>query len=130
VRRPVNIARWAVRRAGLAEQVHLVPGYSTLPGDAGRMELPPAPRWRLRALPCPGGWDLLVVDGDHTFQGCYLDLVHGAAGLAPGGPRVVVVHDYLGISDVRRAVRSWRGRRRGAEFHVVPSRCGTALIRC
>jgi hypothetical protein len=93
IRRPVALARAVVSRARLEREVELVRGYSTLPLDHGRMRLPFAPRWRLSALAAVTSCDLLVVAGDHPFAGCRLDLEHGTALLAAGGPRVVVVHE-------------------------------------
>jgi predicted O-methyltransferase YrrM len=126
IREPVAIARTVVAASGLGRYVQFVRGYATLPFDRGRMALPVAPTWCLRDLPC-GEYDLLVVDGDHTFNGCYLDLVHGAARLATDGPRIVIVHDYLGIREVRAAVRDWADTVLPAERRVVPSRCGIVL---
>jgi hypothetical protein len=128
VRRPVVLAREVISRAGIDREVELVRGYSTVPLDRGRMRLPFAPRWRLAALAGVTSWDMLVVDGDHTFEGCRLDLEHGAAQLAVDGPRVVVVHDYLGIHEVRAAVRAWKETKQGVSKRVVPSRCGIALL--
>jgi hypothetical protein len=49
--------------------------------------------------------------------------------LAPDGPRLVVVHDYLGIPAVRDAVRTFMRDHQVEELKVVPSRCGIALCR-
>ncbi|HEX2095314.1 MAG TPA: class I SAM-dependent methyltransferase [Longimicrobiaceae bacterium] len=131
VRDPVSKARGAVSAAGLAGRVRFVAGYSTIPGDGDRMDLPERPNWRLRHLArAENGFDLLVIDGDHTFNGCLLDLVVGAAGLAPDGPRLVVVHDYSGIPAVRRAVKVWCASRADVRLRVVPCRCGIALLHC
>jgi predicted O-methyltransferase YrrM len=127
IREPVAIARAVVGAAGLASHVRFVHGYATLPLDRGRMSLPVAPTWCLLNLPC-GRYDMLVVDGDHTFRGCYLDLVHGTARLAQDGSRLVIAHDYLGIPEVRAAVSSWADEVLPAERKVVPSRCGIALM--
>ena len=124
---PVAMARRVVRFAGLERQVHFVRGYSTMPLDAGRMLLPAAPTWQLTQLSLRT-IDLLVIDGDHTFLGCYLDLVHGAAALSPSGPRAIVCHDYLGIPDVRKAVEFWRRSRQVRADRLVPSRCGIKFL--
>ena len=129
VREPVAIARAVIGVAGLGPYVHFIRGYSTMALDGERMALPVAPTWCLPALSCSGRYDMLVVDGDHTFRGCYLDLVHGAAGLASTGSRLVIVHDYLGIPEVRAAVCAWTGEALPAEQRVVPSPCGIALMR-
>jgi Methyltransferase domain len=124
VDQPVALARRVVERSALGDKIRFVQGYSTMPLDAGRMFLPSAPKWRLPELNRMVRTDMLVVDGDHTFLGCYLDLVYGAAGLASGGPRVIVCHDYLGIPDVRRAVRLWRDSQRPRDERLIPSPCG------
>jgi methyltransferase family protein len=126
VREPVEIARRLVATAGLDRCVHLVRGYATVALDGNRMQLPVAPLWRIDVVP-PA--DVLVVDGDHTYEGCLLDLVHGAQALAHDGPRLVVVHDYLGIPTVRDAVRAFMRECQVEELKVVPSRCGIALFR-
>jgi hypothetical protein len=126
IREPVEIARRALVVSGLDSRVRLVRGYSTLALDSERMRLPVVPLWRLGAVP-PA--DVLVVDGDHTFDGCLLDLIHGADRLAEDGPHLIVVHDYLGIPEVRGAVRAWLRDRRPKELKIVPTPCGVALIR-
>jgi predicted O-methyltransferase YrrM len=125
---PVAIARRVVDSAALTQHVRFVRGYSTVPLDRGRMRLPAAPPWQLLRVPCRGRYDMLVVDGDHTFRGCYLDLIHGAQGLRSRGPQMIVVHDYLGIPEVRRAVQRWAGKRKAGLPTVVPSPCGIALF--
>jgi hypothetical protein len=126
VREPVEIARRLLATSGLDRCVQLVRGYATLALDGDRMQLPVAPLWRLDVVPAA---DVLVVDGDHTYEGCLLDLVHGTRALAPEGPRLVVVHDYLGIPTVRGAVRAFMREHEVEELKVVPSRCGIALCR-
>jgi len=127
VDRPVDIARAAVARAGLSAVVRFEQGYSTVPLDAGRMQLPTAPSWRLteamRAMPA----DLIVVDGDHTPLGSHLDLAYGSRGLAADGPSLVVCHDYLSIAAVRDAFHAWRDTAHPRFVHVVDSPCGIAI---
>lgn len=125
---PVTVAREVVARAGFTKRVHFVKGYSTVPGDAGRMRLVSAPTMQLLAVAHQTRFDMIVVDGDHTYQGCYLDLYHGSCGLNAAGPRIIVVHDYLGISDVKRATRIWRSEQKALRMKVVPSPCGIALL--
>ena len=72
---------------------------------------------------------MLVVDGDHTLLGCFNDLYYGAAGFELTGPRRIVVHDYLGIPDVKKAVRKCKSFLGSFEIKIVPSPCGIALIR-
>ena len=125
---PVAIAREAVSRAGLDHVVRFVRGYSTIPLDAGRMTLPRAARWRLASLRGQPGVDMLVVDGDHTFLGCYLDLHYGHACLAPDGPRVIVCHDYCGIPEVKQAIKRWERTVRPRDMRLVPSPCGIRFL--
>jgi methyltransferase family protein len=121
---PVAAARKAVGRARLEANVTFVRGYSTVPLDSGRMRLPDAPTWQLTRLPPYGAIEMLVIDGDHTFLGCYLDLSFGSAGLSSHGPRALVCHDYNGIPHVRRAVRLWRQTQQVRVERTIPSRCG------
>ena len=121
---PVSVAKRVAAHAGLGDRIRFVRGYSTMPLDAGRMFLPTAPTWRLPAINRTLRTDMLVVDGDHTFLGCYLDLVYGAEGLAADGPRVIVCHDYLGISAVRQAVRRFRDSQNPSVERLIPSPCG------
>lgn len=125
---PVSIARRATQAAGLDSHIHFIRGYSTLPFDCGRMSLPREPHWRLLCLPSATAWSMLVVDGDHTYLGCYSDLEHGSPKLAEADTGLVVVHDYRGISEVRRAVKDWTTQHGASRMAVVPSPCGIALI--
>jgi hypothetical protein len=128
VENPVVIARKAVDRAGLQRQVRFVRGYSTIPLDFGRLEPTGAPRWRMTQLLRHVAPDMLIIDGDHTCLGCYLDLEYGAAGLAADGPRLIICHDYLSIFEVRRAVRLWIERAKPRYFRLIRSRCGLAMM--
>lgn len=125
---PIAWARTVIRAARVGHRISLVRGYSTLPLDAGRMVLVNAPTWRLPALRRAGGFDMLVVDGDHTFLGCYLDLTYGARLLDPRGPRIIVCHDYLGIPDVHRAVQRWSETARPRAEVVFPTPCGIKVM--
>lgn len=127
VSEPVSIARRVVKDAQLSEQIRFLKGYSTLPLDAGRIKLDPRPHWQLHKISQMLSYDMMVIDGDHTFLGCYLDLVCGAPGLSRQGPRVIIVHDYLGIPDVQKAVNKWRAQS-SPLMKVVPSSCGIALM--
>lgn len=128
VSEPVSIARRVVKDARLGEQVLFLKGYSTLPLDATRIKLAPRPRWQLQKISRMLSYDMMVIDGDHTFLGCYLDLVYGAPGLNQQGPRVIIIHDYLGIPDVQKAVNKWREQSAPLAMKVVPSSCGIALM--
>lgn len=126
---PVNIAREAVSSAQLQSEVILVKGYSTVPNDESRMDLVPGKSWCLTEIAEKVAYDMMVIDGDHTFLGCFNDLYYGAAGLSIKGPRLMIVHDYLGIPAVKEAVRKWKSSHNSVEIKIVPSPCGIALIR-
>jgi predicted O-methyltransferase YrrM len=125
---PVAIARSAVQAAGLDNYIQFIEGYSTLPLDDERIELVEAPHWQLQKLARDTGYDVLVVDGDHTFLGCFLDLMCGSEGLKEDGPGIVIIHDYLGIPEVKQATTKWRRYFPGMQMKVLPSPCGIALI--
>ena len=125
---PVQIARRAVSHAQLQDSVHFLKGYSTVPNDRERMFLVPGEEWLLKEIAEKCSYDILVVDGDHTFEGCFNDLYYGAAGLSSKGPRLIIVHDYLGIPSVKQAVRHCRQYFKSFDMKVVPSPCGIALI--
>lgn len=128
VTQPVAIARGVVRHARLDPFVTFVRGYSVVPLDVTRIRLADAPTWCLTTLPVWGQIDLLVVDGDHTVLGCYLDLSYGARGMNPAGPRSIVCHDYCGIPDVRTAVDLWRLSNRPSATRLVQSPCGILFM--
>ncbi|MDP6503405.1 MAG: class I SAM-dependent methyltransferase, partial [Planctomycetota bacterium] len=52
-----------------------------------------------------GSIDLLFVDGDHSFEGCYSDLIHWFPKLRPGGG--LIGHDCEPDSGVRAAVKKF-----------------------
>lgn len=52
-----------------------------------------------------GVYDLVNVDGDHSYEGCYRDLVNIWPLTAPGA---VVIVDDTGMTDVKRAVEQFR----------------------
>lgn len=57
----------------------------------------------------PTSIDLLFVDGDHSYDGCYSDLDAWAGRVAPGGH--VILHDsYAGSYGVQRAAHEFFGR--------------------
>lgn len=125
---PVSIAKRVVRDGELEEQVCFLKGYSTIPLDATRIKLIKRPRWQLPKIARMASFDMLVIDGDHTFLGCYLDLVYGSNGLEKNGPQVIIIHDYLGIPEVRLAVDKWRAETSSIKMRVIPSSCGIALV--
>jgi predicted O-methyltransferase YrrM len=127
VEHPVAVARAAVARAGLSDIVRFDHGYSTIPLDVGRMQLPAAASWRLPAVTATAPADLIVVDGDHTPLGSHLDLTYGSRALASDGPGLIVCHDYWSISAVRDAFHAWIDVARPKFVHVVDSPCGIAI---
>jgi predicted O-methyltransferase YrrM len=74
-------------------------------GDSQRDELPEI-----------GTFDLLFVDGDHSYEGCLADLERLAPRLAPNGQ--IVLHDCYAESDVQRAVLDFA---QSTELEVVRS---------
>ena len=56
----------------------------------------------------PSSYDLLFIDGDHSFAGCLADLENWWPGLAPGGS--VVLHDCYHGCEVQDAVRDFFAR--------------------
>jgi hypothetical protein len=127
-KQPVDVARRVIRRVELDHQTRFVRGYSTCPSP-GLAESPAAtPAWRLRAMRGSVEADLLVVDGDHSAFGCYLDLHYGAQVLANSGPRIILCHDYLGIREVRIAVDAWVRRNPVLVNSTIRSPCGIKLL--
>jgi hypothetical protein len=129
VSNPVDIAREVVGRAQMQDRISFIKGYSTIANDKERMYLVPGEYWRLKEIAGKVEYDILVIDGDHTFLGCFYDLYYGAAGLSANGPRLIVVHDYLGIPSVKKAVRLYKSFFPLSEIKIIPSPCGIALIR-
>jgi predicted O-methyltransferase YrrM len=128
IREPVAIARRIAGAAQLDQHIAFIRGYSTVALDGGRMALPSAPQWSLPSLYRTVQADMVVIDGDHTLLGCFLDLVHGSAGLARDGPRIIVCHDYLGIADVRAAVSMWRPLMKVRDDRLIRTACGIKFI--
>jgi len=127
---PVGMARNAVAAAGLSDRIVFHHGYSLMPYDRTRGDMPPAPYNVLPWLASRPRFDFLVIDGDHSFEGVTGDLEFGTQCLRPGGPNLVLVHDYHGIPTVRSGVREWlKARSDIADFRVYDQGCGFALIR-
>lgn len=124
---PVSVARRIALESGLEKQIEFVRGYSTMPLDGKRQKLVAGPTWQIDRIARKAPYDMLVVDGDHTFLGCYMDLVHGVSGLSAQGPRLMIVHDYVGIPEVRSAVDRWMASRPSAPREVLTSACGIFL---
>jgi predicted O-methyltransferase YrrM len=74
-------------------------------GDSQRDELPEI-----------GRFDLLFVDGDHSYEGCLADLEQLVPRLTPNGQ--IVLHDCYAENPVQRAVLDFA---RGTELEVVRS---------
>jgi predicted O-methyltransferase YrrM len=53
----------------------------------------------------PGSYDLVFVDGDHSFRGCFADLQHWWPQLASGGS--ALLHDCYYGSEVQDAVEAF-----------------------
>jgi predicted O-methyltransferase YrrM len=53
----------------------------------------------------PESYDLLFVDGDHSYDGCLADLEHWWPGLAAGGS--VLLHDCYQGNEVQEAVNTF-----------------------
>ncbi len=104
-------------------------GYSVKAWDSERQDLPEAPEAILPELARYRQTDLLVVDGDHTFSGTFWDLEIGCRALRPDGARLIHVHDYSSIPEVRKAVRTWVGLHKGeTDYRVWSRHSGFALI--
>jgi predicted O-methyltransferase YrrM len=71
---------------GVGDNVHL------LVGDSQRGEFSEI---------APGSYDLLLIDGDHSYEGCLADLTKWWPGLAEGGG--VLLHDCYHGSEVQEA---------------------------
>jgi predicted O-methyltransferase YrrM len=126
---PVDLARLSVTAGGLHDHVVFHRGYSTEPWDRSRGDQPVAPRHLLRTLAASPRYDLLVIDGDHSFEGVLWDLEIGQLCLRPDGPRMIFVHDYHGIHAVREGVRHWiRMRETAIDQRVYDRGCGFALL--
>ena len=57
-----------------------------------------------------GEYDVIYIDGDHSYEGARADIVAFSTRVAPGG--FLAGHDYhAGFPGVVRAVDEWRGNR-------------------
>lgn len=130
VQNPVSYAR-KVFSNEFPDRIVYHRGYSVRPWDDSRHELPDAPSGILNRLARARRTDLLVIDGDHSYEGAYADLEVGYRGLRVDGPRLIFVHDYHSIPGVRRAIRDWRLRHHNrVAFRAWTERSGFALIQC
>lgn len=71
-----------------------------------------------------GSYDLIHVDGDHTFNGALHDMAF-AWGL---GPRYMLVDDFDAIPEVQQAVYTF-SKHQGMRFAALPSFRGWAAFR-
>lgn len=102
IHNPVSIARQIVTGNKVDEYIHFLKGYSNdAPADD------PLPGNILDSL--SPEYDMLVIDGDHSFQGAYQDLVNGMKNFR-NGQGIIVIHDYNGIPEVRAAVDFWHNK--------------------
>lgn len=119
----VDIARQAVRHHPMGQRVTFIKGYS---GPSPEEERNGPPGRRLEHLPCI--YDMIVIDGDHSFKGAYNDLKKGYKKLR-NGKGVMFVHDYNGIPEVRAAVDLWINRSGTANQAINTEHpCGLAII--
>ena len=66
-----------------------------------------------------GAFDLLFIDGDHTYEGCLADIKTWYPRLAPGGH--VVFHDsYLGMHGVQDAIMDFLAEEPGLDILLSP----------
>jgi hypothetical protein len=131
VRDPVSVAN-RVLMGHFAHRVILHRGYSVSAWDDSRNELPSAPQGILTQLASgQAKTDLLLIDGDHSYPGAYWDMKIGCRTLRPDGPRLIFVHDYHSIPDVRQAVRDWRMQNsQWVELRAYRKNSGFALMQC
>lgn len=70
-------------------------------------------------------FDLIHIDGNHTYHGCTMDLRLALTSLAAGG--VIAVDDYSTIKKVKKAVRDF-AKKHKLKFELVRSCHGEALL--
>jgi hypothetical protein len=128
---PVSVASRVLIRS-FPHRVILHRGYSVQAWDDSRNALPQVPQGILTDLASrKPKTDFLLVDGDHSYPGAYWDLKVGCRSLKPDGPRLIFVHDYHSIPDVRQAVRDWRRQNdQWIVFRAYSKNSGFALLQC
>lgn len=128
---PVSYARKVLEDPEVRSRVIFHRGYSVKINDSSRNDLPDAPEDILMSFTNKKQTDFLIIDGDHSYEGVFLDLEVGFRTLRPNGPRLIFVHDYASIPEVKKAVRDWRNKHRGlTNFRVYNENCGFCLIQC
>ena len=131
VKNPVHIAKSTILKNNLSRKVNFYRDYSVRAWDKDRLDLPNVPEGVLYNLATNEYSDFLIIDGDHTFEGTFWDLEIGSRALKKDGARLIFVHDYASIPDVREAIRSWK--RIYADkllFRVNKERNGFAIFQC
>jgi hypothetical protein len=71
--------------------------------------------------------DFVHIDGDHTFEGCLLDMIHWSYKLRPGG--IMAVHDYHTMAKlgVIQAVNAFTSGKHIDPWYVINDRIPTAV---
>lgn len=77
-----------------------------------------------RGAEAPAQYDVVHVDGEHTYHACMIDLTLGLA----MNPRLLLVDDYQAIGEVRSATDDF-ARYMGLQVEEVTTANGLAVIR-
>jgi predicted O-methyltransferase YrrM len=70
--------------------------------------------------------DVAFIDGDHSYEGCYADLVAVFPKLKPGA--TILAHDCYPSSETLKAVKDFT-ELHGLEFNMVQGSCGMAVFK-
>jgi predicted O-methyltransferase YrrM len=70
--------------------------------------------------------DVAFIDGDHSYEGCYGDLVAVFPKLKPGA--TILAHDCYPDSETLKAVKDFT-ELHGLEFNMVQDSCGMAVFK-
>jgi hypothetical protein len=131
IKNPVNIIRTTIDKNNLSNMVKFHRGYSVKAWDSQRLELPDVPEGVLYHLSGTAFADFLIVDGDHTFEGTFWDLEIGFRSLKKNGARMIFVHDYASIPEVRNAIKCWKKlHSQKLLFRANNERNGFAIFQC
>lgn len=85
----------------------------------------PGDTQQLAELGETGLFDLIHIDGDHTYPGCLHDLTLAAPHLAPGG---LMVADDASTSPVSEAVKEFQRANQGWQSIFIPTTRGHRLL--
>ncbi len=88
---PVDLRTFCIRnleKGGVADRVRLIDGSSHMHG----------PHWNMSL-------DVLIIDGDHTYDGAKQDLIDFARWVVPGG--LLIMDDYWSDTAVSSATEDW-----------------------